>query len=87
MSVKVGANVDAKPLRVSHADLQRFGNTDSAYRRLCPVCLKGALMVTRDRVSRMLVNVDRCTHCGQVLIYSDRFIGGEPVSHIEKEPS
>jgi len=85
--IKAGENINANPIRVSHADLQRYGETESVFKKFCPVCLKGAVMVYRDQKSMMLQNVDRCTYCGQTIIYSDRYIGGEPVLHIEKDPS
>jgi len=85
--VKAYENMNAKPIRVSHADLQRYGETESEFKKLCPACLKGCVMVYRDQKSMMLMNVDRCTWCGQTLIYSDKYIGGEPVSHVEKDPS
>ena len=85
--MKTGNNVDAKPIRVRHAELRRFRDTESPFRKTCPACGEGALMVYRDQVSLMLSSVDRCTHCGQTFVYSDAFIDGEPVSHVENDPS
>lgn len=85
--MKIGENMNAEPLRVCHAELQPFRDTESPFRKLCPVCQEGALMVYRDPASMMLSSVDRCTHCAQMIVYSDAFMNGEPVSHVEKEPS
>lgn len=85
--MKIGENVNAKPIRVCHAELERFRNTESPFRKLCPACREGALMVYRDQVSLALSSVDRCTHCGQTFVYSDVYINGELVSHVEKDPS
>ncbi len=80
-------NVDVKPLRVCHAELERFRDTESPFRKLCPVCREGALMVYRDEASMMLSSVDRCVHCAQTFVYSDAYINGELVRHVEKDPS
>ncbi len=72
-------NVRAKPLqRVSHATLTRWCD-ESDYRSKCPACDEGILLVLRDQVTHALINVDRCVGCGQTVIYTDKFIGGEPV--------
>jgi hypothetical protein len=84
---KTGANMQSKPIRVCHAELQRYRDTESLFRKYCPVCHRGALMVSRDPVSLVLSSVDRCTWCGQTFVYSDAYIGGEPVSHVEEDPS
>lgn len=83
----LGKYIRAAPIRVSHANLQPYGSGESAYRRLCPKCKTGALMVRRDLESLALTNLDNCTLCGQHFIYSDRFIGGEPVADVVKTPS
>lgn len=79
--VDYGANMDAEPIHVRHADLTRTG--DSAYRSRCPVCVDGFLMVFRVRkVLRdqpSLSNVDRCTRCAQMFIYDDEKIAGERI--------
>lgn len=87
MTTKAGENMHNKPLFVRHADLERYKDTESPYRKLCPACRKGAMMVYRDPASMVLLSVDRCTWCGQTLVYSDVFINGEPVSHAEADPS
>jgi uncharacterized protein (DUF983 family) len=84
---KAGENMRADPLRVKHADLERYRDTESPYRKLCPACRKGAMMVHRDPGSMVLSSVDRCTWCGQTVVYSDAFINGEPVAHAENDPS
>jgi hypothetical protein len=54
----------------------------SVFRVRCPVCEEGILMVCRHQESFELVNVDRCTRCAQMVIYTDKFINGEPVLDI-----
>jgi hypothetical protein len=83
MSSETGQNMKAEPMHVRHADLEPFCDTDSPFKKLCPACLEGILLVYRDQTTMELINVDRCTHCGQTLIYSDETIGGEPVKRIE----
>jgi hypothetical protein len=79
--VAVCANVHAPPIKVSHASL-RPASGESLYRKRCPVCETGVLLVYRDPVSFMLRSVDRCIHCGQQVIYTDRYIAGEPVVNV-----
>ena len=85
--MRTGENMKADPVKACHAQLEPFRGTESPYRKLCPTCREGALLVRRDQGSMMLTNVDRCTHCGQVVVYSDRFINGEPVSHADEDGS
>jgi thiol-disulfide isomerase/thioredoxin len=79
----VGANSKAAPVLVSHLDLERVSN-DSLFRSWCPSCKKGMLLVQRDQGTFRLINVDRCTLCGQTVIYTDKIIGGEPVEDVRE---
>lgn len=55
---------------------------ESPFRKKCPTCKTGTLLVHRDQKTFTLINVDCCTLCGQTVIYSDKVIGGEPVMDI-----
>jgi len=84
--IEHGANIKKPMLLVSHADLERF-STESDYRSRCPECAKGVLMINRDQKSLSLINVDRCTFCGQLVVYTDKFIAGEPVLDVNAAKS
>lgn len=78
--VGYGANHDAPPIRIHHANLMPIERSTSAYRRQCPKCGEGVLMVGRERdYPFRIVNHDRCTRCYQLFIYEDKTIGGEEV--------
>jgi hypothetical protein len=61
-----------------HSSLKDY-NIESAYRKFCPVCNEGALLVQRDQETFDLINVDRCIRCAQLVIYDDETINDEPV--------
>jgi len=67
-------NRSNEPLRICHADLEKFTN-DSPFKVCCPVCEDGLMLVRRE--NGQLSNVDHCVCCGQVFVYSDDYIGGE----------
>jgi hypothetical protein len=77
-------NVDKPPIRVSHAKLER-DSANSAFRSVCPVCPcpddmgPGTLPVARDPKTFAIINIDRCTLCGQQFIYTDATINGAKV--------
>jgi uncharacterized protein with PIN domain len=73
-----GVNIHAEPITACHAALRR-ASVDSDYRSVCPACNAGILPVTRDPKTLSLSNVDRCMHCGQIVVYTDRTICGEEV--------
>lgn len=79
-------NVRKPAIRVSHSNLKRW-NDDSPYKSICPVCEKGPLLVCRDQTTFRLINVDRCLGCGQMFVYTDEIIGGEPVAQLDKAPN
>jgi len=74
-----GQRASFPPIRVKHADLQRW-SADSIYKSKCPSCVKGFLPVAREQNTLDLVDVDRCTWCGQVVIYLDEAIGRHPIT-------
>jgi hypothetical protein len=51
-----------------------------------PCATRGILLVMRDQASFSLINMDRCTSCGQTVIYTDPFIGGERVVDASSRP-
>jgi hypothetical protein len=74
-------NLHKEPLRVRHADLERW-STESAYKSKCPTCSQGLLLVHRHPETFELINLDHCVSCGQRFIYEDSLIGGEPVRDV-----
>jgi hypothetical protein len=77
-------NAHAPVIRVRHADLQRCSE-ESVFRVKCPVCKEGILLVLRDQVTFQIINLDCCVSCGQHVVYTDKFIGGEPVYEVHKD--
>ena len=76
-------NISNVPIRVVHADLERFG--DGAYKSKCPACKNGILLVARDASDDFkLVRLDICIHCAQQFYYTDATINGEEFT--EKVP-
>jgi hypothetical protein len=77
MSAKVECadNMNAPAQEVRHADLPRVSD-ESAFRSTCPVCSLGYLFVRRDQRTMALENVDRCTWCAQMFVYTDTEIAG-----------
>jgi len=65
-----GINIDATVVLVEHATLERAD--DSTYwRRICPKCEVGTLLVQREYGTFVLSLLDRCDKCGQKFIYRD----------------
>jgi hypothetical protein len=64
-------NVNKKEKRVKYLSLRHILGEDSHYRRACPVCKNGLLLVARDMVTFELLDRDRCISCGQAVIYTD----------------
>jgi hypothetical protein len=71
----VGANVKARPLRLLHADLTRYG--DSTFAVVCPACKEGLLVGRRHPESLLPRRLDSCLLCAQIVIYLDETIGGQ----------
>jgi hypothetical protein len=65
----VGKNIDSPVLEVEHCKLQSWDN--SAYKRECPACKKGLLLVSRERKTLRLLEEDHCVLCGQRVKYTD----------------
>ena len=64
------AHVNNAPLHVKHAELLR-ALYDSPFKRGCPSCDDGMLLVMRDQKTFELLAEDRCVLCGQRFIYDD----------------
>ena len=69
MTLKLPPNVNAPPLHVNHADLVKVD--ESSWRRQCPVCKEGLLLVSRNPHTLKLQAIDRCILCGQLVNYDD----------------
>lgn len=69
MSKEYGLNIKNRIKKIKHTELLRFG--DSIYKSQCPECVSGILFVLRDPKDFKLMNVDRCTCCGQQFEYAD----------------
>lgn len=76
MAPSLYKNLHEPPIHVLHSGLERDSN-QSEYRVICPKCTIGLLLVGRDMDSFKLLRVDRCTHCGQIVIYDDETIAGQ----------
>jgi uncharacterized protein (DUF983 family) len=74
------SKIDAEPMEVEHARLERWDPETSIYKSVCPVCRKGALLIPRDRETGALRREDRCILCGQRVIYTDASVGLEKFS-------
>jgi ribosomal protein S27AE len=55
---------------VKHAALRRF-SSNSMFKRECPRCHEGVLLVARDPTTYRLLDRDRCVLCGQRVRYTD----------------
>lgn len=65
-----GENIAAEPILVKHFTL-KYADDESIYRTICPVCDTGILLMARDMKTFHLLKNDRCTFCGQAVIYTD----------------
>lgn len=81
MTATAGRNRDAPVMRVRHADLQPAD--DGLFKRVCPVCARGILLVRRDQKTFDLINADSCLLCAQQFIYTDETIGGAPLKEVK----
>ncbi len=66
----VGYNINKPSFTVKHGDLID-ADDKSIYRKTCPVCEYGILLVGRESDFKTLRADDRCCYCGQHFIYSD----------------
>lgn len=60
--------LDEERIGIFHSNLVRMGN--SATKSECPFCSGGILPMTRDNMSKLLVD-DRCLGCGRLVRYLD----------------
>jgi len=74
--VETCCNIRKPTVEVYHSGLQVF---DGQFKRTCPVCGVGLLLVTRNQENFHLSKHDRCTLCAQEFTYLDDEIAGEPV--------
>lgn len=68
--VSAGENLNSIPLEVKHADLES-STEHSIFKKECPVCNIGMLLVARDDTTLELLKEDRCIFCAQKFIYTD----------------
>jgi len=62
-------NMDSPVKKVKHGSLIPWG--ESIYKRECPECKKGILLVVRDIKNGKLLANDQCILCGQRYEYTD----------------
>jgi hypothetical protein len=74
--MEVPENITKPALHVLHAELER-ANEESAYKSVCPACKSGLLLMRREPGAYHLLRADRCSGCGQAVVYRDRTINGE----------
>lgn len=69
----VGINIEKEMVDIEIGDWKkRYDETgESAYRRDCPVCKHGTLLMNRDIKTLKLQKLDRCILCGQLFNYVD----------------
>ena len=72
--VETACNIHKPPMEVYHSGLQVF---DGDYKRTCPACGVGLLLVKRDMNTFHITRDDRCTLCAQHIVYLDDEIAGE----------
>jgi DNA-directed RNA polymerase subunit RPC12/RpoP len=86
MGGRYGGNLTAAPVSVRHDCLARV-SLNGDFKVYCPACNHGILMVNRDQETLEVIDVDRCTACGQLIFYTDDVIAGHRVKHLDKTPS
>ena len=62
-------HIDSPVLKISHSNLMPID--DGAYKRACPVCEDGVLLVNRNPETFEIEKYDRCVVCGQLVEYLD----------------
>ena len=65
-----GVNIEEPVIAVDHATLE-CADDSSWWRRVCPKCKLGTLLVRRDAKTYVLSAEDRCVLCGQSFVYND----------------
>ena len=66
---KVFINVGKPAIKVKHSKLKSVDGGN--YKRFCPACKEGILLVGRERLTLRLLEEDRCILCGQRVKYTD----------------
>lgn len=66
-----GINIANPVIEIEHADLRKIPGGESTFRRFCPVCIHGILMVKRNIITLALEAEDNCLLCGQRVKYKD----------------
>ncbi len=64
-------NLSLPPLEVKHKELKTPEHSDSMFRKECPNCETGLLMVKRNATTLALEKDDNCTYCGRRFTYTD----------------
>lgn len=65
----VAWNLNNPPIKLRHSSLSRV--SDIYWRRQCPKCKKGTVLVRRHPQTFQLVAWDNCVLCGQQYLYTD----------------
>lgn len=73
MSDDIFRNGRRPPIRVSFYRLCPIGPDpeELSHKSACPACPGGMLLMARDSRSGALLAEDRCTSCGQAVVYED----------------
>ena len=61
----------AKPIIAVYWSQLRPMTPEQPYKRDCPFCENGLLLVSRDRKTGELEELDGCIRCGQRVLYLD----------------
>lgn len=64
-----GININKITMNVLHKNLKRV--EESEWKRICPACNKGLLLVLRNLETFKLEKIDHCILCGQRVEYLD----------------
>ena len=64
----IGCNAEKPPIKIRYADLE--GDPDE-FKRRCPVCKRGMLLIRRNHKTFKLEAKDNCILCGQQFVYID----------------
>jgi predicted RNA-binding Zn-ribbon protein involved in translation (DUF1610 family) len=75
--MNIPVNLRNPPIQVLHSDLTRVDD-ETEFQSRCPLC-GGILPVCRNQQTMALSREDRCVSCGQMFIYQDKEIAGEPL--------
>lgn len=64
-------NLSLEPVEVKHKDLKTPEGSDSIYRKECPNCNVGLLLIRRNTNSLCIETNDNCTYCGRRFKFTD----------------